>query len=321
MQIKDEILSFLKKGRNLLAFSYGSDSSALFHFLVQKKIDFDLVMINYKTRKNSDLEEQKAKELALEFHKKIFIKSAPVIKGNFEKEARDFRYDFFEKICLEQNYDNLVLAHHLNDQLEWFLMQLSRGAGLVEILGMQEYEKRQNYTLLRPLLFASKDEILSYLKENDIFYFQDESNENEKYFRNYIRKNFSNAFVSKFHQGLKRSFFYLDKDRKKLYDLESIKEIQGLMICPKNESLIAKAVKMKGLLLSAAQRKEFLKGDCVLGGKIGIVYKDEKAIVFKYETCQKLPKEFKEACRVVKIPRLLRAYLYNHKIDISALSF
>lgn len=321
MQIKGEILSLLKKGRNLLAFSYGSDSSALFHFLVQKKIDFDLVMINYKTRKNSDLEEQKAKELALEFHKKIFIKSAPVIKGNFEKEARDFRYDFFEEICLEQNYDNLILAHHLNDQLEWFLMQLSRGAGLAEILGMQEYEKRQNYTLLRPLLFTSKDEILSYLKENDIFYFQDESNENEKYFRNYIRKNFSNVFVSKFHQGLKRSFFYLDEDRKKLYDLESIKEIQGLMICPKNESLIAKAVKMKGLLLSAAQRKEFLKGDCVLGGKIGIVYKDEKAIVFKYETCQKLPKEFKEACRIAKIPRLLRAYLYNHKIDISAFSF
>ncbi|HEB9332975.1 TPA: tRNA lysidine(34) synthetase TilS [Campylobacter coli] len=321
MQIKDEILSLLKKGRNLLAFSYGSDSSALFHFLVQKKIDFDLAMINYKTRKNSDLEEQKAKELALEFHKKIFIKSAPVIKGNFEKEARDFRYDFFEEICLEQNYDNLILAHHLNDQLEWFLMQLSRGAGLAEILGMQECEKRQNYTLLRPLLFTSKDEILSYLKENDIFYFQDESNENEKYFRNYIRKNFSNAFVSKFHQGLKRSFFYLDEDRKKLYDLESIKEIQGLMICPKNESLIAKAVKMKGLLLSAAQRKEFLKGDCVLGGKIGIVYKDEKAIVFKYETCRKLPKEFKEACRIAKIPRLLRAYLYNHKIDISALNF
>ncbi|XAK36364.1 tRNA lysidine(34) synthetase TilS [Campylobacter coli] len=321
MQIKDEILSLLKKGRNLLAFSYGSDSSALFHFLVQKKIDFDLAMINYKTRKNSDLEEQKAKELALEFHKKIFIKNAPVIKGNFEKEARDFRYDFFEEICLEQNYDNLILAHHLNDQLEWFLMQLSRGAGLAEILGMQEYEKRQNYTLLRPLLFTSKDEILSYLKENDIFYFQDESNENEKYFRNYIRKNFSNAFVSKFHQGLKRSFSYLDEDRKKLYDLESIKEIQGLMICPKNESLIAKAVKMKGLLLSAAQRKEFLKGDCVLGGKIGIVYKDEKAIVFKYETCQKLPKEFKEACRIAKIPRLLRAYLYNHKIDISSLNF
>ncbi|EAL7925517.1 tRNA lysidine(34) synthetase TilS, partial [Campylobacter coli] len=153
MQIKDEILALLKRGKNLLAFSYGSDSSVLFYLLMQEKIDFDLVMINYKTRKNSDLEELKAKELALKFHKKIFIKIAPVIKGNFEKEARDFRYDFFEKICLEQNYSNLILAHHLNDQLEWFLMQLSRGAGLAEILGMQECEKRSNYTLLRPLLF------------------------------------------------------------------------------------------------------------------------------------------------------------------------
>ncbi|MCG4100795.1 ATP-binding protein, partial [Campylobacter jejuni] len=53
MQIKDEILALLKKGKNLLAFSYGSDSSALFYLLMQEKIDFDLVMINYKTRKNS----------------------------------------------------------------------------------------------------------------------------------------------------------------------------------------------------------------------------------------------------------------------------
>ncbi|MBJ6739607.1 tRNA lysidine(34) synthetase TilS, partial [Campylobacter jejuni] len=56
MQIKDEILALLKRGKNLLAFSYGSDSSVLFYLLMQEKIDFDLVMINYKTRKNSDLE-------------------------------------------------------------------------------------------------------------------------------------------------------------------------------------------------------------------------------------------------------------------------
>ncbi len=75
MQIKDEILALLKRGKNLLAFSYGSDSSVLFYLLMQEKIDFDLVMINYKTRKNSDLEELKAKELALKFHKKIFHKT------------------------------------------------------------------------------------------------------------------------------------------------------------------------------------------------------------------------------------------------------
>lgn len=321
MQIKDEILALLKGGKNLLAFSCGSDSSALFYLLMREKIDFDLVMINYKTRKNSDLEELKAKELALKFHKKIFIEHAPWFQNNFEKKARDFRYDFFEKICLEQDYNHLILAHHLNDQFEWFLMQLSRGAGLAEILGMQECEKRQNYRLLRPLLFVSKDEILLFLKENDIFYFDDESNENEKYFRNYIRKNFSNAFVSEFHQGLKRSFSYLSEERKKLYNFENIKEFQGLILCPKDESLIARAVKMKGLLLSAAQRKELLKGDCVLSGKIALVYQNEKAVIFEYETCEKLPKNFKEACRIAKIPRLLRAYLYNHKIDISSLNF
>ncbi|MBM0637686.1 tRNA lysidine(34) synthetase TilS [Campylobacter sp. VicNov18] len=321
MQPRDEILALLRKGKNLLAFSYGSDSSALFYFLVEEKIDFDLIMVNYKTRKNSDLEALKAKELALKFHKKLFMKIAPVFKGNFEKNARDFRYDFFNEICLEQGYNHLILAHHLNDQFEWFLMQLSRGAGLLEILGMQEYDKWQNYAIVRPLLWVSKDEILSYLKQKHIFYFHDESNEDERYFRNYIRKNFSNSFVSEFYQGLKRSLIYLDGERKKLYDLESIKEVQGLIICPKNESLIAKAVKMKGLLLSAAQRKELLKTDCVLGGKIGIVYKNEKAIVFKYEICKKLPKKFKESCRVAKIPKLLRSYLYNHKIDISTLNF
>ncbi len=86
--------------------------------------------------------------------------------------------------------------------------------------------------------------------------------------------------MSEFHQGLKRSFSYLDKDRKKLYDFENIKEIQGLLICPKNESLIARAVKMKGLLLSTAQRKELLKGDCVLGGKIALVYKKRTSYCF-----------------------------------------
>ncbi|AXP09046.1 tRNA lysidine(34) synthetase TilS [Campylobacter hepaticus] len=321
MQLKGEILNLLRKGKNLLAFSYGSDSSALFYFLLQEQIDFDLAMINYKMRKNSDLEELEAKKLALKFHKKIFIKSAPVFKNNFEKNARDFRYDFFDQICFEQGYEHLILAHHLNDQFEWFLMQISRGAGLLEILGMQEREKRKNYTIVRPLLFIDKNEILSYLKQENIFYFYDKSNDDQKYFRNYIRKNFSNEFVGKFHQGLKRSFAYLDKERKELYDFESIKQIQGMIICPKKESLIARAVKMKGLILSAAQRKELLKTDCVLSGKIGIVYKNTSAIVFEYETCDKLPKTFKDSCRIAKIPKLLRAYLYNHKIDILMLNF
>lgn len=102
MQIKDEILALLKRGKNLLAFSYGSDSSALFYLLMQEKIDFDLVMINYKTRKNSDLEELKAKELALKFHKKIFIKQAPKFQSNFEKKPEIFAMIFLKKFVLSK---------------------------------------------------------------------------------------------------------------------------------------------------------------------------------------------------------------------------
>ncbi|MBK1963792.1 tRNA lysidine(34) synthetase TilS [Campylobacter novaezeelandiae] len=317
MQIKEEILEFLRKGKNLLAFSYGSDSTALFYFLMQEKIEFDLAMINYKTRKNSDLEEDEAKKLAFKFNKQIFTISAPFFKNNFEQNARAFRYDFFEKICFKYHYNNLILAHHLNDQLEWFLMQLSRGAGVIELLGMSEFEKCKNYNLLRPLLFTSKNKILSFLNKENIKYFNDESNENEKYFRNYIRKHFSNDFVKEFEEGLKKSFKYIQKDKEKLFDIEKIKEFKDLLICPRDEGYIAKAVKIQGIVLSAAQRKEALKGDCVLGGKIGVVYKDKSAIVFKHEICEKLPKKFKEECRIFKIPRLLRAYLYNHHISPS----
>lgn len=315
MKIKNEFLSLLKKGKNLLAFSYGSDSSALFHLLVQEKIDFDLAMINYKTRKNSDLEEESARNLALKFNKKIFIAHAPKFENNFEKNARDFRYEIFEKICLEKNYENLILAHHLNDAFEWFLMQLSRGAGLAEILGMSEFEKRKNYNIIRPLLYISKNEIKEFLKQNEIFYFNDESNENEKYFRNYIRKHFANDFVSKFSKGLKRSFIYLNKDKNKFFKNE-IKEFKGILICPKDESLIAKALKIQGIVPSAKQRKEMLKSDCIISSKIAVVYKDEKAFVFSYENCEKLPKNFKEECRLARVPKFLRAYLYNHQISI-----
>lgn len=321
MQIKYEILELLKKGKNLLAFSYGSDSSALFYFLVQNNISFDLALINYKTRVNSDKEENEAKKLALKFQKQIFIKTAPKFKGNFEKEARDFRYDFFHQICLENSYDHLILAHHLNDQFEWFLMQLSRGAGLAEILGMSEIEKHEKYCIIRPLLCVSKNEILNFLKENKIFYFNDESNDDVKYFRNYIRKEFSNSFVEKFSKGLKRSFDYLSKDRQKIYDFKKIQNFNGILVCPKEESMIAKALKIQGVVPSAKQRVQMLKSDCVISGKIAIAYKDDKAFIFNYEFCEKLPKKFKEECRKAKIPRLLRAYLYNHNIEISSFKF
>lgn len=319
--IKDEIIKLLKERKNLLAFSYGSDSTALFYILIDFKIEFDLVFINYKTRINSDVEEFEAKNLAKHFGKKIFIQNAPCFKNNFEKKARDFRYAFFEELCHKKKYENLILAHQLNDLFEWFLMQFSKGAGLAELIGMEEIKEYNSFTLVRPLLFVSKDEILSFLKKRDLKYFNDESNEFEKYFRNSIRKRFAKSFIAKFPKGVKKSFEHLKKDLKNfLGDESEILEFKGILICKKHESLISKAVKKIGFVMSEAQRKEALKGDCVISSKVGIVYfKDdldnEKALIFNYELCEKLPKSFKEKCRKARIPKLLRAYLYNHHLE------
>lgn len=323
--IKDEIIKFLKGRKNLLAFSYGSDSTALFYILMDLKIEFDLVFINYKTRKNSDIEELEAKKLAKNFAKKIFTQNAPCFKNNFEKKARDFRYAFFEELCYKEKYENLILAHQLNDLFEWFLMQFSKGAGLAELIGMKEIKECNFFTLVRPLLFVSKDEILGFLKERNLKYFNDESNEDEKYFRNSIRKHFARDFLTQFPKGVKRSFEYLNKDLKNfLGDENEILEFGGILICKKHESLISKAVKKMGFVMSEAQRKEALKGDCVISSKVGIVYfKDDlynqKALIFNYELCEKLPKSFKEKCRKARIPKLLRAYLYNHHLEPLAL--
>ncbi|MBF7043653.1 tRNA lysidine(34) synthetase TilS, partial [Campylobacter volucris] len=111
---------------------------------------------------------------------------------NFEANARVVRYEFFDEICLKYGYKNLILAHNLNDKFEWFLMQFSKGAGLFELLGFKDIEKRKNFTIVRPLIETSKKEILKFLDDKKIKYFHDESNDNEKYFRNHIRINYAN---------------------------------------------------------------------------------------------------------------------------------
>ena len=79
-------LNFLKDKKNLLAFSAGSDSTALFFMLLEKKIDFDIAIVNYKLRKEADLEVTYAKELAKKYNKKIFTKEVSLVPPSIEKK-------------------------------------------------------------------------------------------------------------------------------------------------------------------------------------------------------------------------------------------
>ena len=114
------VLHKLKSGRNLLAFSHGVDSTALFYLLDEAGVKFDLAIVDYNVRAQSKDEIASAQDLAAKFNKQIYVKSVQLSESNFEHEARAARYEFFAEICRERGYENLILAHQFDDKFEWF---------------------------------------------------------------------------------------------------------------------------------------------------------------------------------------------------------
>ena len=150
-----------------------------FFLLLDNNIPFDIAIVDYKQRKQAIKEINYAKNLAKIYNKKCFLSSYSYDKFS-EKKARDFRYKFFDDIILLNSYDSLITAHQLNDKVEWFFMQFSKGAGLNELIGLEHISHRKNYIVHKPLLDISKDELLTYLELKNIKYFIDETNMDNK---------------------------------------------------------------------------------------------------------------------------------------------
>ena len=264
-------------------------------------------------------------ELAKKYNLKCYTIQAPYFENNFEKDARDFRYYFFDKLIAENSYDNLLTAHQLNDQLEWFLMRLTKGAGTSELLGLEEVSKRKEYSIIRPLLHCSKDELLNYLHLNKYPYFIDESNTDEKYERNRFRKNFSDKLLAEYKEGIKRSFDYLREDKKKLFaEYKEVFHYKEMYILSYQEDalisrLVDKYLKILGYLLSGNQRKELKReSSLVFGGLWAVEIRDNSIYIAPYLKIT-MPKKFKEECRKLKLPSKIRAYLYQEQLKPKAL--
>lgn len=315
-------VSHLKGKKNLLAFSSGVDSSALFFLLIEHNIPFDIALVNYGTRENSNKEEAHAQALADKYHLMCHSIKAPKFTSHFEKNARDFRYAFFETLIKKHCYDTLLTAHQLNDQLEWLLMRLTKGAGTSELIGLEPESQRNGYTLIRPLLEQSKEELLNYLRSNGHPYFVDESNSDEKYERNKFRKQFSDPLIAKYKEGIKRSFDYLRRDKESFEkDFEVVytqKELRVIKLYALSAKVKAAdlALKELGYLLSASQRLEIEKEQSlVIGGKWAVELQDDTLYIAPYLAAD-MPKVFKEKCRVKKIPAKIRPYIFKENINI-----
>jgi len=319
--------TYLNNKKNLLAFSAGIDSSALFFLLIENNIKFDIAIVDYGIREQSKKEVGHAKKLAKEHKLFCHTINAPKFTTHFEKQARDFRYEFFDSLVTIEGYDNILTAHQLGDQLEWLLMRLTKGAGVSELLGLEPVSKRENYTLVRPLLGYSKEELLHYLHSNDYPYFIDESNSDKKYERNKFRHQFSDALLKEYPEGIKRSFAYLRKDKKMLENsFETICQEKSLHILKlKNSEAKTRAadltLKKLGYLLSASQRNEIEKEkSVVIGGKWVVEQQGNLLYICPY-VIKEMPKTFKERCRITKIPNKIRSYIFKENIAPSLLTY
>ena len=186
-------LDLLKKNKYLVAVSGGPDSLALVAltkaYTFFKKTKFYYLLVDHNIRKNSSQEAKKVKNLLKkEFLNLEVLLNKKKITKNIQAEARNVRYDIIKSFCKKNNIKVILTAHNLEDQVETFLIRLSRGSGLKGLSGMKSLSKIDNQvSLFRPLLDTQKQFLIKISKIIFGKYFKDPSNRNEKYLRTRVR--------------------------------------------------------------------------------------------------------------------------------------
>ncbi len=182
--------SFLKEKKLLLAASGGIDSMVMVDLFRKSNFEFAIAHCNFQLRAGeSDADSDFLKAYAetnqipffsIRFDVKTFAQD---FKLSIQMAARELRYKWFHELLEKENYDYLLTAHHADDNLETFLINLSRGTGIEGLTGIPKHSDR----IVRPLLDFSRVEIQSYAEANQIQWREDSSNASDKYLRNKIR--------------------------------------------------------------------------------------------------------------------------------------
>jgi tRNA(Ile)-lysidine synthase len=181
---------FQQKDKLLIAVSGGADSTVLCELCKQAGYDFAIAHCNFKLRgEESDRDENFVRQLAEKYQVRIFVKEfdtnaiAKEQKTSIEETARNIRYDWFAALLEENNVDWLLTAHHADDNIETVMMNFFRGTGIKGMRGILPRQKN----IVRPLLFARRQEIEKYATQNNIAFVTDSTNAESDYTRNYFR--------------------------------------------------------------------------------------------------------------------------------------
>ena len=226
--IKKEF-SFLKESKLLVCVSGGVDSMVLINLLNRLKYNVFIAHCNFNLRDDeSDIDEDFVKNYAITnsipFFSKSFITRIP--KHSMQMAARNLRYKWFYSVLKVEELDYIITAHHLDDSLETFILNLSRASGIEGLAGI----KQLNDIIVRPLLIFSKNEILNYAKTNNIKWREDSTNKKNDYQRNQIRNEII-PLLKKLHPN------FLDQSKKTMTFLkESNLIIENYIQIIKNEN-------------------------------------------------------------------------------------
>ncbi len=198
---------FSPKDKLLLAVSGGMDSVVLCELCNLASFDFAIAHCNFQLRgEESERDEKFVRELAAKYNKEIFVKRfetekyAVDNKVSVQVAARELRYEWFgeivgrwsmlddrQKIKPTINHPSslnlIATAHHLDDNIETLLMNFFKGTGIAGLHGILPKQGK----IIRPLLFATKEELKQFATENNLQWVEDSSNESDKYSRNYFR--------------------------------------------------------------------------------------------------------------------------------------
>ncbi|MBN2485344.1 MAG: tRNA lysidine(34) synthetase TilS, partial [Bacteroidales bacterium] len=239
----------------LLTVSGGIDSVALFHLFLETGTDFAVAHCNFQLRGEEANGDQKFVEnLAAAHHiicytQKFNTKEyASDNKISIQMAARDLRYTWFEEIATENAFQKIATAHNLNDVVETFFLNLTRGTGLKGLSGIKQLKGK----LVRPLLFASRNEITEYVKAKNISYREDSSNAETKYMRNAIRHNIVPAF-EKLNPSFIRSVLHSSRiiaEAEKVFD-KHVGHLKSQLLCTNEGFTYIDVEKLKELNISA----------------------------------------------------------------------
>lgn len=180
-----------KDAKMAVGVSGGVDSMCLLYWLHEIGANVVCLHVNHKLRVEADIETEYVRQTCqkLNIDCKIFYWNDEKPESGLEAAARNARYKMMTDFCHENDIEYLLTAHQSDDQIETFIMNLSRGSGLYGLAGMMPESERDGIKILRPLLNVPRNEIKKYCDDNKIKYFIDSMNSDEHYTRVKIRQN------------------------------------------------------------------------------------------------------------------------------------